>query len=310
MLHTPNVTSITIDGYCPCWSPSDAHEEQPWDWWEAAIPRRDNFFTLKSPQPFSRLKEIRMYEAITMVQLASVMRLPALEKLMIWHLTDGTTSLSEATPDQWSPAMFPQGSTRIRFLELSGEPVHEDVLSTLIDACQKLEIFSYSQCSNQGGMYTEKTRGPISLAKVIKSLYEHRSTLHSLALYYTGYATYIDGLSGFTKLERLCIDACLLSINSNAPAESLRNMLPSSIRRLRLEGTLPCLFTDPSHSLCGSQGVDVAHLVLPRLEYLGLNLNEDWEKETDVFLERWCRKAMLKFLSDDYPFVEVNGWNF
>jgi hypothetical protein len=155
MLHTPNVTSITIDGYCPWWSPSDAHEEQPWNWWEAAIPRRDNFFTMKSPQPLSRLKEIRMYEAITMVQLASVMRLPALEKLMIWHLTNGTTSLSEATPDQWSPAMFPQGSTRIRFLELSGEPVHEDVLSTLIDACQKLEFFSYSQCSDQGGMYSD-----------------------------------------------------------------------------------------------------------------------------------------------------------
>jgi hypothetical protein len=31
MLHTPNVTSITIHGYGPWWSPSDAHEEQPWD---------------------------------------------------------------------------------------------------------------------------------------------------------------------------------------------------------------------------------------------------------------------------------------
>jgi hypothetical protein len=313
MLHTPNVTSITFKDHCLGWSPSDPYDVQSWDWWEAAIPRHKSFFTSASPQPFSRLKEMRVNDALTMIQVASIMRLPALEKLTIWGVTDGGKDSGEATPDHWSPTMFPQRSTRIRSLELSGEFIHEDALSTLIDACQGLEFFCYGPWSDQGGMYTKTPRNLVSLAKVIRSLYEHQTTLHSLALYYTGYSGPISSLSGFIKLERLCIDTSLLYFDRNAPAESLRGMLPSSIRRLRLQGTLPCLFTDPSDSLCGSKGVDVAQLVLPQLEYLGLGMKEDWEKDTDAFLDRWCRKADFEFISDNYryeqPWEELSNWH-
>jgi hypothetical protein len=88
VLHTPNITSLGTSGYCCGWRPFGEYDYPAPKYWEAAIPRNDNFFAQKPFNIFSKLKEVQVSD-IVMVQLASIMRLPALDKLTVCGLEHG-----------------------------------------------------------------------------------------------------------------------------------------------------------------------------------------------------------------------------
>ena len=165
------------------------------------------------------------------------MRLSVLQRLRIGGIEDKRGSLEEnkLLHLRWTSNMFPPASTTVRFLEVAKGPLDGDAISSLINACSKLHYFCYGDGLQSASCYNMERRREHNIAKVWEALRRHRTSLHSLALYYTGYRyNLIESLVDFTAMERVCIDARAVSLNNSTTTQSFRSILPPHMKVLRI----------------------------------------------------------------------------
>ncbi|KAI0574424.1 hypothetical protein TUN199_06397 [Pyrenophora tritici-repentis] len=239
----------------------------------ADLEQADLFRRAIVPENFPNLRTVHISGNVLMIQVASIMRLPALQQLRIKHL-DNYGSREDSFVPGWTPDMFQSASTNIVSLEITEGPVQEDAFATLIRACTALEFFCYGNAVDADDIDDLSIRYTFSMTEVWEALRMHRSTLHSLAFFLIGYScTPFRSLVEFTALEKLCIDAKALSYDTRMTTSSFRSRLPPGIKFLRVIGKTRTYyeFTTLLQTI-GSFGGEMRYLIFP--------LDEDHEPET------------------------------
>jgi hypothetical protein len=179
-------------------------------------------------------------------QIATIMKPPAVEYLAVCGLQERKQPLSWT----WDAALFPDGASNIRTLDLYRNYLHKDALAISVKCCKTLHHLSYAQFSNNNNnRHSPFQSHSLDFSIVIQAPQKHHGCLRSLALYNTG-ATDIStstnwitaSLASFDTLKQVCVDASVLFEQTSWANCSAK--VPSSLVHLRLQNTWRSLMQD------------------------------------------------------------------
>ncbi|KAF2010597.1 hypothetical protein BU24DRAFT_427713 [Aaosphaeria arxii CBS 175.79] len=248
LMHTPNVTSITVDdGKTPYQTPK----------WIELMGHALSGRSFEGMHKFPHLRSVSIdLGGLRLRQLSTLFRVPSLQQLKLIGLVETAKPAGEKKVLKWPIA---NGSSHITQLILHDCWLETGVLTLLVNSCRALEHLHYThrdeRCFYQNGrMWWDQEGGAdeslhfdsvFDLRSLSDSLTRHRKSLRKLHLDSEDHMTSgrLHGLRDFPKLEDVrisisgLIDISLSALKRIATVQpdSLIENLPPSLSELVLE---------------------------------------------------------------------------